>query len=210
MRRLLLTLTLLVSPLAAAQASDAAKTAEDLTCSNVIKAGDTLDTIKARFAGETAIEDVSGAEGETAKALTIFGKDPARKLTVAFYDDEMTKIAAVGPAPGATHWTIAGLRIGSSLEEVIAANGGTFDVSGFEWDYGGYVTDLKGGKLSNLDGGCIVTVRFDPPQGKPVPNALSGERSIPSSDTKLAKLKPVVSDLQIGWPDKDAGSGSAD
>ncbi len=121
----------------------------------------------------------------------------------------MTKLAALGPAEGATHWTIAGLKLGSSLADVIKANGGKFEISGFEWDYGGYITNLKGGKLSSLEGGCMVTIRFNPPEGKEVPSALSGEKSIASSDAKLAKLNPRVSDIQLGWAGEDGGNGSA-
>jgi hypothetical protein len=208
MRRLFLALPLAVCPLFPALAAGDGKPAEELTCSNVVKAGDTAKTLEARYKGQTSIEEIAGAEGATAKALALFGKDPSRKLYVSFFDDEMTKLSAVGPAEGATHWTIAGLKIGAALEEVVKANGGKFELSGFEWDYGGYVTDLKGGKLSSLDGGCMVTIRFNPPEGKAVPESLSGDRSIPSSDAKLAKLKPTVSDIQLGWPGEDGGTSA--
>lgn len=210
MRRLLLALPLAALPLAPVHAASDAKPTEELTCSNIVKQGDTAKTIAARYKGETAIEETTGAEGATAKALAIFPKDPARKLFVSFFDDEMTKLSAIGPAEGASHWTIAGLKLGSSLADVIKANGGKFEISGFEWDYGGYVTDLKGGKLSSLDGGCVVTIRFNPPEGKEVPSALSGEKSIASSDAKLAKLNPHVSDIQLGWAGEDGGNGSGD
>lgn len=208
MRRLPLCLALALFPLASALAADGAT--EELTCSNIVKAGDTAETIKSRYKGETAIEETAGAEGETAKALTLFGKDPARKLFISFFDDAMTQLSGVGPAQGARHWTIKGLKVGSTLQDVIKANGGKFEISGFEWDYGGYVTDLKGGKLSALEGGCMVMIRFTPPEGKEVPASLSGETSVPSSDTKLAKLKPTVSDIQLGWAGEDGAGGSAD
>lgn len=210
MRRFLLALPFAALPLVPVHAASDAKSAEELTCSNIVKTGDTAKTIAARYKGETAIEEITGAEGATAKALAIFPEDPARKLFVSFFDDEMTKLSAIGPAEGASHWTIAGLKLGSSLADVIKANGGKFEISGFEWDYGGYVTDLKGGKLSSLDGGCVVTIRFNPPEGKEVPPALSGERSIPSSDAKLAKLAPRVSDIQLGWAGEEGGNGSGD
>ncbi len=210
MRRFLLALPFAALPLVPVHAASDAKSAEELTCSNIVKTGDTAKTIAARYKGETAIEEITGAEGATAKALAIFPKDPTRKLLVSFFDEGMTKLSAIGPAAGASHWTIAGLTFGSSLSDVIKANGGKFELSGFEWDYGGYVTDLKGGKLSALDGGCVVTIRFNPPEGKEVPSALSGERSIPSSDAKLAKLAPRVSDIQLGWAGEEGDNGSGD
>ena len=210
MRRFSLAFAVTFLAAASAHAAGDTKPTEELNCSNIVKAGDTAKTIAARYKGETAIEETTGAEGATAKALAIYPKDPARKLFVSFFDDEMTKLSAIGPAEGASHWTIAGLKLGSSLADVIKANGGKFDISGFEWDYGGYVTDLKGGKLSSLDGGCVVTIRFNPPEGGQVPSALSGEKSIASSDAKLAKLNPHVSDIQLGWAGEDGGNGSGD
>ena len=191
------------------QASETGKAPEALTCNGVVKPGDTAETIKARYKDDATIEEVDGAEGQTAKALVLFAKDPARKLEISFIDDEMTKLSSMGPADNATGWTIAGLKIGSSLEDVIKANGGKFVMSGFEWDYGGYITDLKGGKLSAIDGGCMTTVRFNPPANKEVPSSLSGERDIPSSDPKLAKLKPTVSEIQLSWPDNSGDQGNA-
>ncbi len=210
MRRVSLAFAFTVLVAASAQAANDAKPAEELSCSNIVKQGDTAKTIAARYKGETAIEEITGAEGATAKGLAIFPKDPSRKLLVSFFDDEMTKLSAIGPAEGASHWTIAGLKLGSSLADVAKANGGKFEISGFEWDYGGYVTDLKGGKLSSLDGGCVVTIRFNPPEGKEVPAALSGEKSVASSDAMLAKLNPHVSEIQLGWPDGEGGNGSGD
>ncbi len=210
MRRVSLAFAFTVLVAASAQAANDAKPAEELSCSNIVKVGDTAKTIAARYKGETAIEEITGAEGATAKGLAIFPKDPSRKLLVSFFDEGMTKLSAIGPATGASHWTIAGLKLGSSLADVAKANGGKFEISGFEWDYGGYVTDLKGGKLSSLDGGCVVTIRFNPPEGKEVPAALSGEKSVASSDAMLAKLNPHVSEIQLGWPDGEGGNGSGD
>lgn len=210
MRRILLALPLAALIAAPALAAGDASASGELTCTNIVKAGDTAETIKARYKGETAIEETAGAEGATAKVLAIFPRDKARKLFVSFFDDEMTKLAAIGPAEGATHWTIAGLKLGSPLADVIKANGGKFEMSGFEWDYGGYITDLKGGKLSALEGGCMVTVRFNPPEGKEVPASLSGERSIASADAKLTKLNPSVSEIQLGWAGEETPGGSGD
>jgi len=57
--------------------------------------------------------------------------------------------------PG-SHWTEAGtgVRVGTSLGELNRLNGRAFEFSGFDWDfdwdYGGYVSDWKGGKLEGL------------------------------------------------------------
>lgn len=209
MQRISLIILSLTLSAGALQAAEASKAPEALTCNGVVKPGDTAATLKARYKDDATIEEVDGAEGQTAKALVLFAKDPARKLEISFNDDEMTKLSSMGPADGATGWTIEGLKIGSSLEDVIKANGGKFVMSGFEWDYGGYITDLKGGKLSAIDGGCMATIRFNPPEGKEIPSTLSGDRDVQSSDPKLAKLKPVVSSINLSWPDSSADQGNA-
>ncbi len=141
-----------------------------------MKVGDTAKTIAARYKGETAIEEITGAEGATAKGLAIFPKDPSRKLLVSFFDEGMTKLSAIGPAAGASHWTIAGLKLGSSLADVAKANGGKFEISGFELGLWRLCHGPQGRQAFLLDGGCVVTIRFNPPEGKEVPAALSGEK----------------------------------
>lgn len=207
MRRLFPALLMLLLSSFGAQSADQT---EELTCNNIVKAEDTAETITSRYKNEAAIEEISGAEGETAKVLTLFGKDASRKLNISFMDDDMTKLSAIGPAEGATHWTVAGLTLGSPLADVVKANGGKFEISGFEWDYGGYVTDLKGGRLSAIEGGCMMMIRFNPPEGQDIPASLLGERSVSSSDAKLARLNPHVSDIQLGWANEDSGGNSPD
>ncbi len=67
MRRILLALPFSALSIASAHAANDAKPTEELTCSNIVKAGDTAKTIEARYGGQTAIEEITGAEGATAK-----------------------------------------------------------------------------------------------------------------------------------------------
>jgi hypothetical protein len=171
----------------------------ELTCVSPVNAKDTAQTLKQRFKGDAEISDIDGAEGETMKAVVLFAKTPDKALQVLFYDDAMTQVSAVMPAPEATLWTAAGLKIGASLAEVSAANGGPFKLSGFDWDYGGYVTDFEGGKLTTLEGGCGLSVRFDPPVDAQMAESLSGDIIVTSTDPELVKLAPTVSSVAVQW-----------
>ena len=52
---------------------------------------------------------------------------------------------------GSTDWRSAqnGIGIGTTLEELVRANGHPFTFYGFDWDYGGVVTDWQSGALSD-------------------------------------------------------------
>ena len=53
-----------------------------------------------------------------------------------------------------------GIQTGESLQVVETANGGPFELQGFGWDYGGYVTDWKGGKIASPVQSCDPLMRF--------------------------------------------------
>lgn len=49
-------------------------------------------------------------------------------------------------------WATAdGLKVGSTLEDLVKVNGKPIHFMGFEWDFGGIVTDWNGGTLSGKD-----------------------------------------------------------
>jgi hypothetical protein len=98
----------------------------------------------------------------------------------------------------ASRWNLSGITIGSSLAEVQKVNGKPFLVSGFDWDYGGFVADWKGGALSRMEGGCSVMMRFGKETG--APRNLSGDGVKASSDNAaLVKWGPVVTEIGIGF-----------
>ena len=103
-------------------------------------------------AANVTFDKQDGAEGETYMGTTLFKKKPADRLIVNWKDEkrQMTPDSIIArmdaPAPPSNWHLSNGLRPGSSLAEVEAANGKPFALSGFEWDYGGYANDWKGGK----------------------------------------------------------------
>ncbi len=172
--------------------------ADTLDCNGPVLAGDSAKTLLKRLGKDAAVGDIGGAEGETQKGIVLFGKDAKRRLEVGFDDEAMTRVTGVAARDGATGWEASGLRVGSSLAEVAAANGGPVGVNGFEWDYGGYV-DFRKGKLAGPKGKCRLSIRLAPREGVETPPALSGERKLSSSDAKLAAFAPVVSELALDF-----------
>lgn len=190
--RLLIALALLApAPTFAAPAGTAA-----MTCSAPVSALDTAAKLKARFGAQARIEEVHAAEGEMIQAMVLYPNDKARRLEVIFFDEKMRHPSSVRLAGDKPSWTIAGLKLGDSMARVEALNGKPFTLQGFDWDYGGYVIDLKQGRLNKLPGGCGVSIRLEP-SATNVPNGVSGDMELSSTMAKVRAAKPVISELSL-------------
>jgi len=170
-------------------------------CAGPVTQRMTAAAILARYGKDARRETIPGAEGQATKAVVLYPDDPARRLEVTFWDDAQTVVASVTAGPKATGWTgPLGLHAGSTLAEVIAANGHNFGLSGFGWDYGGYITNFWSGKLKTLAGGCAVQVRLGLPPGAKIPDALAGERDLASTMPAVKASGARIETLSIGWP----------
>lgn len=177
--------------------------APELSCEGPVMKDDTAQTLKDRFGADAEVGTIAGPEGMDAKGVILFGKDPKKRIEVHFWDeDKLTHVSDVALGSEATAWTGPfGLKIGSPVAEVQAANGKPFTIGGFGWDYGGYASDYKGGKLGSVPGGCLLSLRFDNPnfQGD-MPQGISGEVTLSSDQPEVKAYAPVVTELSIGWP----------
>lgn len=171
-----------------------------ITCTSPIGAKETAKTLKARFGKDAIIKTVPGAEGEMGKALVLYPKDRKHELIITFFDDAMTQLSGVAPGAQATGWSIAGLTLGAGFADLQKANVKPFNVAGFNWDYGGYVTSWRGGTLDTMKTqGCSITVRLTTGEAQ-MPASLSGDGvTIKSSDPRLANAKPTIQDISIGF-----------
>ena len=146
-------LVLLASP---AFAQTAPPQEGPITCASPLMPDDTERSLKQRFGKEAVVQDLPGAEGEQYKGVVLFPKTTDRRIEVAFTDDKARRASGLTlrDTGKPSRWSVNGVTIGSSLADVQKANGKPFLVSGFDWDYGGFVTDWKGGAFSRpLQGG---------------------------------------------------------
>ncbi|WP_342740957.1 hypothetical protein [Bradyrhizobium sp. B117] len=201
MRHTATALVLLASP-AFAQTTPAQE--GSITCASPVAPDDTERSLKQRFGKDAVVQDLPGAEGEKYKGLVLFPKARDRRIEVAFTDDKAMRASGLTlrDAGKTSLWSVGGATIGSSLADVQKANGKPFLVSGFEWDYGGFVTDWKGGTLGRpLQGGCTVTIRFG--KKSAAPKSLLGDGVKVASDfATLVKWAPVVTEIGVNFPDK--------
>jgi hypothetical protein len=146
---------------------------------------------------------VDGPEGSTLQATLVYPDNPRKRLKVLWWDESGRKRPSAITVDGnPSDWRIAGLTVGSSLEDLAAANGKRFSISGFGWDYGGRVTDWRGGKLAAAKG-CTLQVALSPPPGAPQPAKIMGDVvGLGSRDKAVVAARPVVVEIGIGYPDE--------
>lgn len=162
-------------------------------------------------ADKSSREEVLASYGDSARVDTIYlGEGIAEEGVVIFPDNSRNRmeiywdpaIDPVRPAlirirgAGGTDWkTVNGISIGSSIEEVEQINGRPFDLYGFGWDFGGLVTDWKGGTLENGLG-----LRFELQSGQAIPDDILGATIISSENEAMRQLQPVVTVIELNFP----------
>lgn len=194
-------LLLVASP---AFAQSAAPQEGPISCSVPVSPTDSVKSLRERYGEALAVEELPGAEGETYKGLVLLPRARDRRIEVSFVDDTMKRVSGLilRDTAKSSRWNVLGVSIGSSLVDVQKINGRPFLVSGFEWDYGGFVVDWKGGALGKpLPGGCTVTLRFGKNAG--APKALLGDGVKAASDNAaMVKFAPVVTEIGVNFPEK--------
>jgi hypothetical protein len=198
-----LLLAALPASLASAQ-QPAASPPLTITCSGPFAKDSSHARLQQAFgATNVAIQKIDGAEGETFEASVLYRSEPLKRLEVAWNDDKKRSGLSSASVKKPSTWTgPEGIHVGMTVEEVAAANGQPFKLNGFEWDYGGYVVDLKG-KLATLPGGCSMTLRFSPGMALDAKKhaGLLGEKKLSSTDAKLLAVKPVLTAWSVGYGD---------
>ncbi|MDE1569661.1 hypothetical protein [Aquabacter sediminis] len=150
--------------------------------------------------------EIPGAEGSTERGTLVFADDPARRIEILWQDEKKSRIPAMVRVGPESTWTFAvpggTLKPGQTLAEVRALNGGPFALSGFEWDYGGTVTDWKTGRLARIPGGCTLSLIFAPDPDAPEKARLkvSGDATFSSDGAAMKAVRPKVEVLSFGWP----------
>ena len=145
----------------------AAAEAAPATLEALLRADDTLATAQARLGkGNVVAETLDGAEGETFPGWVLYPDDPKRSADV-FLDDANVHPTAVRVSSEDATWRRAdGIGIGTTTADLQKRNGKPFTFLGFDWDYGGAVTDWHGGALASTktDGS---TLTLCPPEDAP-------------------------------------------
>jgi hypothetical protein len=145
-------------------------------------------------------ETREGPDGEKINYTVIFPNDASRRVEVVFANEEERSGLLSATIRGETsQWTgPEGLNLGDGVATVERLNGHGFTLSGFGWDYGGYVTDWQGGPLQEPVPRCRTTVRFNIPEDANA-DAIMGEGLHSSGDPGVRAATPFVEEIGIHW-----------
>jgi|APTNR8051073442_1049403.scaffolds.fasta_scaffold00472_3 hypothetical protein len=159
--------------------------------------------VLALYADSARIDSIYLVEGMSGQGVVLFPDNPFHTAEL-YWDPEVEpvrpafiRISGLGVADGGTAWkTTEGVTVGTSMTELEKLNGRPFEISGFGWDYGGMVTDWKGGALA--DRGLGISFLFLTEMQ--IPARYQGDRTLVSSDPGLRKLNPRVASLELYFP----------
>jgi hypothetical protein len=162
------------------------------------------DLVKA-FGNKNVVEqEIDGVEGQKIKASVLYPDDPKARLEFVWSDEKARRRPTLIRATDQSAWaTTNGIRIGTALAEIEQMNGKPFKLSGFDWDYGGRVTDWQGGTLSKPQpGGCILGVDFVHPEDSPEANLakVTGDGEFLSDNADMRAVEPFVGTVNISYP----------
>ena len=147
--------------------------------------------LEQRFgAANVRVGEVPGAEGETFRGIVLFPDDPARRAYLYFDDEQALRgleTLRVFDLPSRWHLD-NGVRIGMPLAELVQLNGQPVEFTGFDWDYGGAISNWHGGRLQ-------------PAQDAPVARAIrlghedAGDDAYPMGDATFSSDDPRYPEL---------------
>jgi hypothetical protein len=154
-------------------------------------------------AKNVVFQPVDGPDGVKMNATVIFPSDPKRRVEVLWQDENARKKPGSIVIGSQSTWRARGFRIGETIADVEKVNGKPFKLSGFDWDYGGRVTDWQDGKLSKPQpGGCLLGVDFVHPEDSPEANLakVTGDGEFLSDNADMRAVEPFVGTLNISYP----------
>ncbi|MBJ3784832.1 hypothetical protein [Devosia sediminis] len=195
-----LVLPLALSPVAAKEKPPR----EEVACEGAFA----IDSSEARLIEIYGAENVwtgtvPGPEGTEMLGTRVFPDDPERMLEFSWWDEEKREgLGNVDLPPNLA--APGGVRQGMTVAEVAEINGEPFALNGFGWDYGGYA-GFKSGALSDLPGGCYLSLRFSPGD-EPVKvntDAIYGDRELQSTEPLLETVGAYVYGVSLGYPHPD-------
>jgi hypothetical protein len=148
--------------------------------------------------------EIEGVQDKKTKASILYPADPKARLEFIWQDVRARRRPALIRAKDQSAWAAAnGIRIGTALADVEKMNGKPFKLSGFDWDYGGRVTDWRDGALAKPQpGGCTLGIEFVHPEDAPEESLtkVSGDREILSDHADMRAVEPYVAVMTFSYP----------
>lgn len=180
--------------LGSAHAEDVPKLGGELTCRGPVTDKDTGESLYQRYGEQAVVREFPVGEYDYIIGVELFPYTDAPFDVKLVDSDFLENVASIEVRN--TAWSVEGLKIGMSLDEVAAANGRPFELRLTDDEFAGDGT-FQGGRLDKLDGGCRLKVLFTIPDE--LQRSFNGKQ-ISSDSPELVKPHPAVSALALSWP----------
>jgi len=150
--------------------------------------------------GEVNISDtqIPMGNGSFEKGTAIFAGDAARQIIVQWAIPRVKPKAVV---VSGTQWrTISKIGPGTRIRSIIQANGGPISFAGFEWQYAGFITSWRGGKLEadhELSNSIMAYLAPKEPYLPVDYKALTGDQEFSSDLPEADRLNLHISTMTI-------------
>lgn len=153
------------------------------------------------------VADVPGGEGETSRGVILFADDSTRRAYLYFQDEKRLRgLSLVRVTDAGSRWQFDnGIGIGTPLSKLLALNGKPIKFLGFDWDYGGAITDWNGGQLQPAaDHSVQRGIRLDHHTASDDTYPM-GDTIFSSDDKRFPKLgdEVVVGEISVSFPGED-------
>lgn len=172
-----------------------------------IKSDATRESLAATHGAENIADEELAWVDSTETALVLFPADPAMRTELFWLDKTSGGPRHVRVGGPASQWIgPGGLFIGASLADVEAANGGPFELMGFQNHNAGEVVDWLGGALAAKPGEtCEFAMTLGLPQdltGEAVQAVSSDPEKVYRSDSpEMKAANPSVDGLGLNFFD---------
>ena len=173
----------------------------ELSLLDKIGGNTTRADLVARFGADNVTDTtIYFVDGVTEPGSVLFVTDSSRRVEITWRDSVTKSRPGLVRLYGtASAWKFPhGITLGMTMSELERLNGRPFELMGFGWDYGGGISNWKGGALEDLTKSTpAITLRLNPKD--PAPNEVSGERELSSDMPILKRLNPVVDRIMVTY-----------
>jgi len=145
--------------------------------------------------------EIEAGEGTVEPGYVLFPETPD-EVMIMLGEDKQPALAIIRNEKASWYDPdLPGLGIGANLQELVTANGRDFIFRGFGWDYGGTVSDWRGGELT----GMLVRLNYAPErlEAGGLDTLLLGDVPIRSDQETVQHLDLRVGELGIDISKKE-------
>ena len=155
-------------------------------------------TLKEQFGAEQVRrEKMYVGDGQEWNGIAVYPDQPDKRVEVFWFEEDPKRVQMIQIHGEASQWkTAQGVSLGTTLVELEKLNGKPFELLGLGWDFGGGVTDWKGGALQGL------TMRVDSTTvelTEAESSQVLGDQTVKSDNPAMRKANPSVSKITVNF-----------